>query len=336
MWASRELIAGRSVSDIVDAVRRRVEQRFGASRRAAPVPPPDDTGLRLPGTVPPAINPYEQELADFQATYALTLDEVSAALPQITVERREFTRADYLDFLEHTLPRHLDIAKRLEHKKKLELFITHSLLRTGSDVAFLDAAGAGYSYIDTVSARTKHVQDIVIRQRFRDAFGDDIDYIESSLDVIPLPDASIDSISCHHAFEHFQGDVDINFVREVQRVLAPSGSACIVPLFLSTDFVELTCRRRFKNWSGGDRAVRVVDSTATLPGRNSGGYARAYDIEAFTERVLNQIDLDRFDVSILECTLDGTPIPNPKSYARHKVSNFNFPYRALTISRRPA
>lgn len=336
MWASRELIGGRSVNDVVDAVRRRLPRRPRAgSAQPAADHPVDGTGLDLRGAVPVTVNPYEQELAGFGADYALSFDEVRAALPTVTVERRDFERSAYLTFLDETLPRHGDIAKRVEHKKKLEMFITHSLVHTGPDVVFLDAAGAGFSYIDTVVARRRFLQDIVIRSRIRERFGDVVEYIESSLDVIPLPDGSIDSISCHHAFEHFQGEVDIRFIREVQRVLAPAGRACIVPVFLSTDYVEMTCRKRFKNWSGGDRAVRVVDPTATLPGRGSGGFARIYDVEAFTARVLDNIDLARFDVALIECTLDGGPIPNPAAYARHKVSNFNFPYRALTITRRP-
>lgn len=49
---------------------------------------------------------------------------------------------------------------------------------------------------------------------------------------LPLPDASVDAMTLHCSFEHFEGDADIGFVQEAGRVLRPGGRVCIVPLYL--------------------------------------------------------------------------------------------------------
>jgi SAM-dependent methyltransferase len=51
---------------------------------------------------------------------------------------------------------------------------------------------------------------------------------------IPLPDDSVDAITLHCSFEHFEGDGDSEAVAEFQRLLKPGGQACIIPLYFTT------------------------------------------------------------------------------------------------------
>jgi hypothetical protein len=144
----------------------------------------------------------------------------------------------------------------------------------------------------------------------RAALGPEVDYVEGDAGAIPLPDGSVDRISAHHFFEHFQGDSDTGFIREVQRLLAPEGRCCIVPLFVAKRYVEITnqvsSRYRFDS-----RSRRVVDPTATIPGSGySGHYARIYDVPALQRRILDAIDPSRFELGIYQLTMEGRPLPD--------------------------
>jgi hypothetical protein len=57
---------------------------------------------------------------------------------------------------------------------------------------------------------------------------------------LPLPDGFATKLALHCSFEHFEGDSDIGFIREVPRILRPGGSACIVPLYLCEEYAIQT------------------------------------------------------------------------------------------------
>lgn len=48
-----------------------------------------------------------------------------------------------------------------------------------------------------------------------------------------VPDGFFDAMTLHCSYEHFTGDGDIAFLREVNRVLADGGACLIVPLYLA-------------------------------------------------------------------------------------------------------
>jgi|GEM_PF-3501579 len=279
-----------------------------------------------------AAHDFEGPLEDFEVTYRLSLEELATELPSCRIGTVDLSRVEYEKFLRSVIPWHETIGKRTDHKKKLELFASYTLLGELLTGAYLDAAGGGFSYAGGIPARRAVIQDLSIREAVRKRSGPSVEYLESSLSKIPLPDESIDAISAHHAFEHFQGSADHDFIDEVQRILKPGGKAVIVPLFVSRSALEMTNRHDFDNWSI-DPGRRVVDIEATLPGKLSGNFARIYDSVTFDTRVLSRIDGAKFEVSITELTLEGRPIPDPVVYKNHKVSNFNYPYRAFTLER---
>ena len=278
-------------------------------------------------------NPYEVSLPLFAGRHALSLADLRAAFPELIVRSRDFSNDEYAGFLRTALPNHIEISNFTFHKKKLELFISHSLLNIDADTVLLDAAGGGYSYAGQASLKRGYLQDLEIRPAVRKRVGPHVGYLESDVGAIPLPDASVDAICCHHAFEHFQGGADIAFLQEVQRLLSPRGAAVIVPLFICRSAVEITNLETFDNWTLPE-AQRLFDPVATLPGTKSGNFARVYDPDLFRQRVLGAIDPAGFQVEIVEVTREGEPVPNPAHYLPGDVSNFNFPYRALRLSRR--
>lgn len=51
-----------------------------------------------------------------------------------------------------------------------------------------------------------------------------------------FPDASVKGASLHCAFEMFVGSDDMQFIREVSRILAPGGKVVILPLYMHTHY----------------------------------------------------------------------------------------------------
>ena len=92
-----------------------------------------------------------------------------------------------------------------------------------------------------VASSTSPFPDILTRLYGVDVYRQDLSYppgvrglfIGSNAAAIPLHDESIDRISLHCSFEHFEKDSDSGFLWEVARLLRPGGVACIIPLYLS-------------------------------------------------------------------------------------------------------
>ncbi len=87
---------------------------------------------------------------------------------------------------------------------------------------------------------------ILCREQFgMDTYRQDLAYKESDAHTfagpassIPLPDDSVDTITLHCSYEHFEGDGDTEAVREFERILKPGGQACIIPLYMKTPHQE--------------------------------------------------------------------------------------------------
>jgi SAM-dependent methyltransferase len=56
---------------------------------------------------------------------------------------------------------------------------------------------------------------------------------------MPLPDGFATKMALHCSFEHFEGDSDIRFMRELNRVLRPGGAVCIVPFYIGDEYLFL-------------------------------------------------------------------------------------------------
>ena len=250
------------------------------------------------------------------------------------VEYFNVNRSEYEQWIRAYYPEWQNQFGSVLHKKLIEFFTTFALLDPRPDDVFMDAAGAAHSYLPNISCTTKYLQDIRISQYHKTKLGNDIEYLESDAGSIPLPDESIDKISCHHSFEHFQGNSDTLFINEVQRLLKPGGRCSIIHIFIGSRFLEVTDAISFKRKFDG-KSRRVIDPTAAIPGgRQCGNYARIYDLGAFQERVMGSIDPDKFKVTISELRLNGDILPDLTLDCHKHVTAINRPYRALTIERR--
>ena len=217
---------------------------------------------------------------------------------------------------------------RQNPKKTLEFFFSYRLLKIKEGDCILDAAGGDGSYCQAIHRLTSGTRCIVCDQSHKENFAiGDIEYIGGDVESIPIDDGSVDKISCHHAFEHFQSEKDINFIQEISRVLKKGGLACIIPLFVADKYIELW---NIEAKSLFDKnAQLVIDKSSTLPGANQDGhFARIYDKTSLQKRVIDIATGCNFEVSIVECRLEGDIIPKRKSNIGSKL---NSPLRALLL-----
>lgn len=240
---------------------------------------------------------------------------------------------DYSEWVRRFFPELPKGIRDIRFKKLIEFYTTYTMLSPGPDDVFMDVAGGIYTYINKLDCKKKYLQDIRISGDIKSQLGAEIDYIESDAGNIQLPNESVDKISVHHAFEHFQGNSDTLFIKDVQRILKRNGKCCIIPLFIANKFFEVTAAVNF-NKKFDSRSKRIIDPTALVPGgASSGNYARFYDIQAFKERVIDIIDSVGFKVTITELKMDGMPVPDLSLDCHRAVTLAECPYKALIIER---
>lgn len=109
------------------------------------------------------------------------------------------------------------------------------------------------------------------------------DRIGSSADSIPLPDESIDFMTLHCTFEHFENNADTGFIKECARILKRGGSAVILPLYMSEVFCNVTGETNAEDREkiGFDVAA---DHYCLIPEWKN-RFGRHYSPGAFMERV---------------------------------------------------
>jgi hypothetical protein len=265
--------------------------------------------------------------------HSVAWEELTKQIDNCVLAASELSSRKLQDWAAEYYPDYLATFGDLRHKKLIEFYTTFRILSPCSQHVFMDAAGGANGYLAHLRCRKKILQDKRISTSTREALGPDVQYLEGDAGAIPLPDRSVDCIACHHSFEHFQGDSDTAFIKEVQRLLAVGGRCCIVPLFIVNRYCEITDRISFRlKFDRG--SLRIIDPTAVIPGGSgSGNYARAYDVSAFQRRVMQGVDLARFKVSICSLSIDGEVLPDMSLRCHKTTTGLNFPYRALVIDR---
>lgn len=171
----------------------------------------------------------------------------------------------------------------LEHcflEKSLEHYLSLLLINPKSKMIGVDI-GSCRSVLPTIGRRVYGVQ--YFEQDLAYPAGVHGDRIGSSADAIPLPDESVDFMTLHCTFEHFENNADVGFVKECARLLKKGGRAVILPLYMCDLFCNITGEK--------DAAVQTkiaFDSAADhycLIPEWENRFGRHYSPEAFMERV---------------------------------------------------
>jgi SAM-dependent methyltransferase len=217
-------------------------------------------------------------------------------------------------------------AKRFEvydyvHSKTLEYLTSLTLGALEPGEVLLDAAGGGDAEFIRVAreqldfAFVGYSQDAQLSGTERDG----IHFVGGSVDSIPLPDESVDVITCHHSIEHFRESSDSGFIREACRLMKPGGRTIVVPIFLTNCFAEIWNRRPEARFD--PTATQIVDRTAAFAGWGPyEGFARTYDVTAFRRRVLDELSSD-VTASIHPIVFDDAPTPDPTTNRHIPVLN---------------
>ena len=122
-------------------------------------------------------------------------------------------------------------------EKALEHFLSFKLINPHREMTGVDIGSC------------KSVAPLILRETLGcTCYEQDLEYpagiegtrIGSSADQIPLADQSVDFMTLHCTYEHFEGQADTGFVRECARLLKPNGKVVIAPLYLNPNYVNVT------------------------------------------------------------------------------------------------
>jgi SAM-dependent methyltransferase len=207
--------------------------------------------------------------------------EAECAAKGIPLEDFEVDPPEYARFKEQVrLPAWSLYAVSCREKKMIEHFVSFKLLDLRPGERYLD-----------VASESSPFPGIFRRRLGVDAYSQDLTYPEgvhghrigSSADDLPVPNRWVDKASLHCAFEHFEGEVDSGFVRELARCLKPGGRCVIVPVYLDENPFNLYDPILYERWDAerADPEATVVAEVAL------GGYfERIYSPATFARRVL--------------------------------------------------
>ena len=278
------------------------------------------------------INDKTNLILDKSVTYAKTEDlkkGINCPLKNYDLDFDKFKA-----WVEQKFPDYREVHRDIYRKKLIELYASFKALDIRKNETYADLAGGRFTYINEIDCKRKILHDLHVSTELKKQMEGVAEIVESSAESIPLPDKSIDCISSHHSFDHFQGNVDTVFIKEICRLLSKGGRCMIIPVLIGSRYLEVTNNKNFKKHFD-KRAEILFDESATLPGRELSGYfARIYDVRAFRERVLDAIDQNEFDVTVYEITMNGRPTPFMDLPCNYMAAKINYPYRALFIKRK--
>jgi Methyltransferase domain len=142
-------------------------------------------------------------------------------LPEYAGSYRQYGGTDQCSFLE----------KALEH------FLSFEIARPERGQTFMD-----------IGSCVSVVPEILRRHYGCDCYAQDLALpvgvngwnIGSNAAQIPLPDSSLDGMTLHCTFEHFEKDSDSRFIQECARLLKAGGKTIILPLYVNKYWTNIT------------------------------------------------------------------------------------------------
>jgi len=194
--------------------------------------------------------------------------------------------AEYQNFLQKALifrEQYIPYSGMAYYEKSLEHFLAAKLLDFHSEDVFIDIASC-YSpacqiYSQFYGCRC-YEQDLQYPPGiYNNTIGGDASHM-------PVPDGFATKMALHCSFEHFEGNSDIEFIKEAGRVLAPGGKLCIIPLYLSDEYFILTDPTVWKR----PDAVTFEEGTPVhcFAGWNE-RHGRLYDVPHFIDRIVKNL-----------------------------------------------
>jgi len=200
-----------------------------------------------------------------------------AAKSNIKINGYYVNRGEFLKFFDRW--QYSKLYKNNAMEKSLEHFVSMQLLYFNDEDIYIDIASS-YSKFPEIIRQIYNIR--VYEQDLCYSLGVKGQIVGGDACKLPFPDNFFSKMALHCSFEHFEKDADSRFIKEAARVLKPGGMLCILPLYLSNTYFNLTDPTI-------DRTGIEFDKNATI--KESVGwanrFARHYSVDKFKERVLD-------------------------------------------------
>jgi SAM-dependent methyltransferase len=147
-------------------------------------------------------------------------------------------------------------------KKAAQHFLSLALLDIHSEGVLIDIASSNSCFFDIIN-RT-HQLTHVFRQDLNYDDGVNGDKIGCDAANIPVSSNSINYLTLHCSWEHFENNSDTNFIKEASRILVPGGKLCIIPLYLHSVFTIFTSPQTWLSKYKNAKYLPHFDSRAEI------------------------------------------------------------------------
>lgn len=167
------------------------------------------------------------------------------------------------------------IEKCLEHYLAFK-YLNFSMLDLYIDIA---AAGSNWSSLLNEKGYNSYSLDLIYKEGIHDR------KIGANASDTKLPDDFAYALSAQCAYETFQGNADVDFIRESNRILLPGGRLAILPLYLDEDHIIISSPMvDLSSVALDEGAKRVWREDKWLE-----PFSRHYSPEAFCNRICSNL-----------------------------------------------
>ncbi|MBN2964462.1 hypothetical protein JWV37_06700 [Sulfurospirillum sp. T05] len=168
-------------------------------------------------------------------------------------------------------------------EKCLEHYLSYKLLDFLPTDVFMDVAASGSQYANELYYAKKVKQTYLLDL----AYAEGINGIKIGANAgdMRLPKNFVDKMSMHCAYECFEGNADIGFLKEASTVLNKNGKFVITPLYLDKTYYNCTSEKC-------DQSEIQFDSKALKVWRDdeySVPFSRHYSPESLCQRVIHNM-----------------------------------------------
>lgn len=138
---------------------------------------------------------------------------------------------------EKNFPKYCEQFGEIVHQKQAQHYISIKLLNDLEEKIVLDVASS-FSVFPEIAERYYKAE--VYRQDMEYPTGVSGHKIGSFASEIPLQDDMVDYMTLHCSLEHFEGQEDVRFFSEANRLLKKGGKVCVIPLYMADEFCIVT------------------------------------------------------------------------------------------------
>jgi hypothetical protein len=227
--------------------------------------------------------PQNQEVEDYvvRELKAKNLDPVD--LPIVVSDYRQWrSKAEYEKIWAYYLK--FGVMGRNLPEKSLEHYLAANLLNLTRDDVYVDVGSSGSPVAEIfhrIFGCESYMQDLVF------PYGIHGHIIGGEAGNMPVKDGFASKMSLHCSFEHFEGNADIEFIREAGRVLGSGGRLCILPLYLFKEYAIKTDPTVLPIGTNQFEKDAVLFCAKNYWGNRHG---RFYDVAHFIDRIVNNLN----------------------------------------------